>query len=349
MSKEDRIPVLVFCEGQFGKIDGKTANGLARYSSKYEILGIIDSTQEGKEAKDVLNDVTNYILIFKNLDDALDAVSVKPMYIINGVAPDGGKFPFDAKDMFLDAMQRGMGIINTAHDFLSNIPEFVEKSRRNNVELIDLRKPPAKPHFIQGTLVGKNKPIRIFISGTDCAIGKRTTAIELVHALRQEEIQTNFVATGQTGILQEGDYGVVLDAIPGDFMSGEVEHTVVEASCNADVVVIEGQAGIHHPLGNHGVAILMGAQPHGVIIQHAPTREKLDGFPQFEGPNLKKEIKLVELFDSKVIAITLNHEGGTDVDTYIQEYERMYGVPVCDVLVQGAVKLVDAIRKEFSE
>ena len=38
---------IIYCEGQFGDIDGKTANGLIRHSEKYTVLSVIDSTQAG--------------------------------------------------------------------------------------------------------------------------------------------------------------------------------------------------------------------------------------------------------------------------------------------------------------
>lgn len=43
---EEKIPTLIYSEGEFGNLDGKTANGLVRFSEKYEIVGVIDSTRE---------------------------------------------------------------------------------------------------------------------------------------------------------------------------------------------------------------------------------------------------------------------------------------------------------------
>ena len=34
---------IVYCEANFGDVDGKTANGLVRHSEKYDIVAVVDS------------------------------------------------------------------------------------------------------------------------------------------------------------------------------------------------------------------------------------------------------------------------------------------------------------------
>ena len=48
-------------------IDGKTANGLVRYSEKYQILSVIDSTKAGLDAGSVLGDGPNGIPVVAGL------------------------------------------------------------------------------------------------------------------------------------------------------------------------------------------------------------------------------------------------------------------------------------------
>ena len=66
---EARNTAVVYCEGNFGAGDGKTANGLVRHSEKYQILSVIDSTKAGLDAGEVLGDAPNGIPICADLAD----------------------------------------------------------------------------------------------------------------------------------------------------------------------------------------------------------------------------------------------------------------------------------------
>jgi hypothetical protein len=52
--RERTATAVVYCEGNFGAIDGKTANGLVRRSERYEILSVIDSEKAGLDAGTVM-------------------------------------------------------------------------------------------------------------------------------------------------------------------------------------------------------------------------------------------------------------------------------------------------------
>ena len=58
---------LVYCENQFGLMDGKTAAGLVRHSETYNIVGVIDSSLAGKDAGEALDNKKNNIPICANL------------------------------------------------------------------------------------------------------------------------------------------------------------------------------------------------------------------------------------------------------------------------------------------
>jgi len=220
--------------------------------------------------------------------------------------------------------------------------------------LIDVRKPKPLRELAQFSDLSRHLPcLRIPVLGTDGAIGKRTTAILLTEALRAARISAEFVATGQTGLLQGASYGVPLDAIKGDFMVGELEREVVRAfeENRPKVVVVEGQGSISHPAYVAGTrAIIMASMPTGIVLQHAPAR-KTRNFRRdvvaWPMPTVEKEIAMLEMFsESKVIALTLNHEDLTpeDVRRTEREYEARYGLPTMDPLLDGCEKLVIKIR-----
>jgi uncharacterized NAD-dependent epimerase/dehydratase family protein len=78
---------LVYCENEFGLVDGKTAAGLIRHSKIYRIVGVIDSSLAGKDAGEELVGKKNNIPIFADLDAALSDLSEIPNCYIYGKAP----------------------------------------------------------------------------------------------------------------------------------------------------------------------------------------------------------------------------------------------------------------------
>ncbi len=347
---EKKIPALIFAEGEFGRIDGKTANGLVRFSEKYEIIGVIDGSREEGSVNEVLDDVEEKIPIFDSLEQALKKLETNPEAFINGIARDGGVFPYDKKDIFLKAMEHGMDLVHGCHDHISEEKEFERKAEENDVDIWDVRKEPEDPHFFTGKLRDIDDPPRILVSGTDCAIGKRTFCIELYKELEDRDYDPVFVATGQTGMMQGARFGFPLDGIRGDFLSGETEHVVWQASTknDPDVVIVEGQACIAHPQGGNPLALMKGVHPHGVVLIHAPGREEKDGLPDFDPPDLDQEKDTIEFFyPDSVMAIGINHEGGIDVDEWIEKYEKRYGLPVEDSLLGRPTKTADKIEENF--
>src|SRR5256712_12139612 len=82
---------VILCDGYFGQSTGKTANGLVRYSKRYEIAGVIDHTKAGRDAGDVLDGKPNGIPIVANLTEAIERC--QPETLIIGVATFGGDIP----------------------------------------------------------------------------------------------------------------------------------------------------------------------------------------------------------------------------------------------------------------
>jgi uncharacterized NAD-dependent epimerase/dehydratase family protein len=344
---------IVYCEGQFGEQDGKTANGLVRHSEKYEILSVIDSTHAGTDAGMVLDDAANGIPVLATLADAIAHAGRVPDYLICGLAPADGLLSPDQRVVLLDGIARGMHIINGLHEFLNDDAEFVAASLLANVTMTDVRQPKEKKDLklFSGRIFDVTCP-RIAVLGTDGAIGKRTTATLLVQALNDRGIKAVLVGTGQTTLIQGGKYGVALDALVPQFCSGEVEDQVVAAfeGEDPDVIVVEGQGALSHPAYLTSAHILRGSRPAGVIVQHAPKRKMLGDFPMVAMPTAAREVKLIEAFaDTKVIGITLNHEHMTDdeITIAIDEHELELGVPATDPLTRPLQRLVDMVLLAF--
>jgi uncharacterized NAD-dependent epimerase/dehydratase family protein len=192
------------------------------------------------------------------------------------------------------------------------------------------------------------------VLGTDCAIGKRTTANILTKALNDRGIKTVMIGTGQTGLIQGARYGVALDAIPSQFCAGELEATIVEAfeNENPDVIIIEGQGSLSHPAFSSTSFILRGSCPNGVVLQHAPRRSKRCDFEEMLMPEPAMEINLIQTFsDTKVIGLTINHEEMSDneVSEAIAQYEQDLGIPATDALTRPPERLVEMVLSAFPE
>lgn len=346
---------IIYCEANFGDIDGKTANGLIRRSEKYQILSVIDSKQAGLDTGMVLDNTPNSIPICRDLDDALTHAGYVPDSFIFGMAPSSGMLSKHERGLVLEAMSHGMNIVNGLHEFLNDDPVFAAACKANKVKINDVRKPRDKKdlRLFSGRISEVTCP-RIAILGTDCAIGKRTTATILTSALNDCGIKTVMIGTGQTGLIQGARYGVALDAVPSQFCAGELEATIIEAFENEspDVIIIEGQGSLSHPAFSSSSFILRGSCPNGVVLQHAPRRSKRCDFEQMAMPDPATEINLIQTFsDTKVIGLTINHEGMSDqeVSTAIIQYEHHLGIPTTDALTRPTERLVEMVLSAFPE
>lgn len=340
---------IVYCEGAFGTPNGKTANGLVRFTARYEIGGVIDSTWAGRDAGEVLEGQSNGIPIFGDLDEAL-ATGPRPEYLVIGLAPDGGQLPATARAAVRQALAQGLHVDSGLHQFLGEDPEFAALAARHGVRIRDVRRPPdrAHLHFFSGKIDEVGAP-RIAVLGTDSAIGKRTTTVRLNQALNAAGLRSEMIGTGQTSWLQGVKYGLLLDSLINDFVTGEIEHAIHEAWINEhpEVILLEGQGSIAHPAYPGGFELIGAGRVEGIILQHAPARKVYDGFENYPMGSLAREIQLLELLAQKpVIALTINHEGMTraEVAETVARYEAQYHRPTVDVLWDGCDKLVGAVR-----
>lgn len=344
---------IVYCEANFGEIDGKTANGLVRRSEKYKILSIIDSQKAGLDSGMVLDNEANSIPICHDLTDSLAQAGPLPDYFIFGMAPSSGILSKHERSVVLEAMSYGMNIVNGLHEFLNDDPVFAAACAASKVKIIDIRKPREKKdlRMFTGQINEVSCPV-IAVLGTDCAIGKRTTATILTQALNDVGVKTVMIGTGQTGLIQGTRYGVALDAIPSQFCAGELEATIVEAFQieSPDAIIVEGQGALSHPAFSSTSFILRGSCPDGVVMQHAPRRTNRCDFEKMAMPTPDSEINLIETFsNTKVIGVTINHEGmnEAEVSATISQYEYELGIPATDALSRSPKHLVDIVLAAF--
>jgi uncharacterized NAD-dependent epimerase/dehydratase family protein len=257
------------------------------------------------------------------------------------------------RGVVLEAIANGMHIVSGLHEFLGDDPVFLAARVAANVTIRDVRKPRAKKdlRLFSGRIAEVACPI-IAVLGTDCAIGKRTTATLITRALRERGLDAIMIGTGQTGLMQGARYGIAMDAVPSQFCTGELEATIVEAFENErpDVILVEGQGALSHPAFSTTSMILRGSCPDGVVLQHAPMRVNRCDFDGMAMPIPATEINLIQTFtDTKVIGLTLNHENMTEAEIgdAIGLYERELDIPVTDALARPASHLVNMVITAF--
>ncbi len=347
---------IVYCEGAFNTPNGKTAHGLVRFTERYEIVGVIDRNYAGRDAGEVLDGKANGVMIFKSIESAekkLLEKGIVPRTMVIGLAPDGGRLPASARGTIKKALEMGWNVDSGLHDFLTNDETLVRLARENQCVIRDIRKTPDrdKLHFFTGD-IERVKCLKLAILGTDSAIGKRTTAWILVHALREAGYKAEMVGTGQTAWMQGAKYSMIMDSCINDFVSGEIEHAVVSAYDNEhpDVIVIEGQGSLMNPAYPGGFEILAAGRPDYVILQHAPTRLEYDGFPGYPLHPLKEQIRAIEIISGKqVIAVTVNHENmeAHEIPEACKKITEETGLPAFDVLLDGAGELVERLKDKM--
>jgi uncharacterized NAD-dependent epimerase/dehydratase family protein len=352
----NRPTAVVYCEGAFRTTNGKTAHGLLRRSLRYHILCVVDSTCAGSDSGEVLEGRPNGIPILSGLEEALDLgrkTGKRPQVFVIGIAPEGGRLDPTTKTAVLEAIRHKLDVHSGLHDFLTEDQDITDLAIAQGVTLLDIRKPPPRNqlHFFSGK-IEQVSSFRIAVLGTDSAVGKRTTAWLLHDTLRDRGYRCELIGTGQTAWLQGARYGIVLDALVNDFVSGEIEHAVWKAwkETAADILIIEGQGSLLNPAYPGGFEILAAARPHAIVLQHAPGRKDYDGFPGYPIHPLPLQIELLEKLSGKrIIAVTINHENlpAEEIATICRTIEQTVGVPTLDPLLQGTGRLADVVLSHY--
>ena len=323
-----------------------------RGPSRFRLLGVIDDRHAGRDAGEVVDGRVRRIPCFAALEDALAALPERPDWVIVGVAFHGGKMPEPMRRTVLEAVRRGIGAVNGLHQLLADDPEIVAAAAVSGALLHDIRRTRkfAELRFWTGEALRLTVP-RVAVLGTDCALGKRTTATFLLAGLRRRGLKAELVTTGQTGWLQGHRHGFILDATPNDFVTGELERAVVACAREAqpDIILLEGQSALRNPSGPCGAELLLAAGASGVVLQHAPGREFFDGCEELgvRIPPVEDEIELIERYGVRLLGLALNGENldAGALATHAERLHRSLGLPVSCPLVDAGEPLLDALTE----
>ena len=353
LSSSTSAPAVVLANGHFADNFAKTAHGLVRGSRRFEVVGVVDPACAGADAGELLDGRRRSIPISASLPDAVARAAKPPRVCVIGVATEGGVLPGALREELLHAADLGLQIVNGLHQLLADDAELVARCRASGAQIVDIRHPRrfSELAFWSGKIRELAIP-RIALLGTDCALGKRTTAGLLLEALRARGVSADLVFTGQTGWLQGYEHGFIFDATPNDFISGELERAVLECAAaeQPDVILLEGQSALRNPSGPCGAEFLLSAGARHVVLMHAPAREIFEGSEELPGggwpiPPLSDELELIRLYGAETLAIAINAEGldAQAIARHRAAIERETGLPTCLPLGESLDALVDRI------
>jgi uncharacterized NAD-dependent epimerase/dehydratase family protein len=325
----------------------KTAYGVIRFRPD-EIAVVVDSKFAGTRVREVVPALHCDAPVVASVHEAL---AYHPTTLLIGVATHGGALPSVLRAFVLAGIDAGLEIVNGLHQFLHDDAEFVERARKSGARLWDVRAPGPIPIFSGAAYkVPQNVVLTV---GSDCAVGKMTATLEIERAARQAGTQAEFIATGQTGIMIAG-WGMAVDAVVSDFVTGAAEQLVLGASPDSEVLLVEGQASIFHPAyAPVTFGLLYGCAPDALLLCHRPNMTHLDGYPN-PVPNLPSLIAahqsiLAQVKPARVAAIALDtsaldEQGAAQA---IADIERETGLPTDDPVRNGGAKLWHALAAEL--
>lgn len=267
--------------------------------------------------------------------------------MIIGVANVGGEVKETWIPSLVAALEAGLDIVSGMHTRLADTWLLKSTADRLGRRLIDVRTPPPKIPIATGR---KRSGKRLLTVGTDCALGKKYTALAIARAFAARGIDADFRATGQTGIMIAGS-GIPMDAVVSDFAAGAAEMLSPDAAAD-HWDVIEGQGSLFHPsYAGVSLALLHGSQPDVIVVCHQPGRTKIVGTAGYDLPGIEETIDLNLRLGARTnpaircagVALNTSHLAERDARQLMEHEAARLDVPVADPIRGGAgfERLVD--------
>jgi uncharacterized NAD-dependent epimerase/dehydratase family protein len=337
---------VVLTDGYTTSRNAKTAHGVLRYA-RDPIAAVLDRENAGRTMAALMPELGSDAPVVADLQAARDLGATS---LLLGVATPGGWVPDHWREWLLEAVDAGMEIANGLHRFLTADAELVERATASGARLWDVRRPPDDLPLFSGRSLEVPQKVVLTV-GSDCAVGKMTASLEMTEEAERRGTRTEFVATGQTGILIAGK-GIAVDRVISDFLPGAAETLVCEASSDAEVLMVEGQGGMWHPAyAAVTLGLLHGSAPHVLVLCHQAGRAAIEEPPYTTLPAFTEMVRVYEetaatVRPARVACVSINCRGLSD-DEAAREIARMEDevqLPAADVFRPGGpAKLWDAV------
>ncbi len=276
-----------------------------------------------------------------------EAVAAGAKTLVIGVANRGGIISDKWMSVLLEALEQGMDIASGLHNKLADVPILKVAAKRLGRQLFDVRHSNEKFPVAAGV---KRSGKRLLPVATDCSCGKMYTALAIEKEMRQRNINADFRATGQTGILITGA-GVSVDAVVADFIAGSVE-SLSPANDENHWDIIEGQGSLFHAsFSGVTMGLIHGSQADALVLCHEPTRTHMRGLPSFSLPSLQHcmDVSLAAAKltnpNAKFVGICVNTSKLDEqtAEVYLKKTEEEFGLVTVDPMRQGVSRIVDVL------
>ncbi|MDC0612701.1 DUF1611 domain-containing protein, partial [Vibrio sp.] len=269
--------------------------------------------------------------------------------LVIGVANRGGLISKEWVTVLLEAIDAGMDIAAGLHNKLTDIPELVAAADKKGCSLFDVR----YPTQVYPVASGKRRSgKRLLTVGTDCSVGKMYTSLAIEKEMSERGMNTDFRATGQTGILISGA-GVSADCVVADFIAGAIE-TICPAADEQHWDIVEGQGSLFHAsYAGVTTGLIHGAQADALVLCHEPTREHMRGLPDYKLPALadcmERNLLTARLTNPNAVfvGVSVNTSAMSEKEAleYMDKVESELGLPVVDPFRQGVSRIVDKVAE----
>jgi uncharacterized NAD-dependent epimerase/dehydratase family protein len=341
----------IFAEGLFAAHNGKTAHGVIRYGTR-DVVAVIDSTQAGRSAVEVVPFALRDVPIVATLREAIDRGATA---LLVGVAPTGGKLDPSWRSVLLEAIDAGLHVEAGLHTQLSEDPHLRRAATRAGVALRDLRAAPPDLAVPKGPNSRPASARVVHSVGSDTVIGKKVVTLELDRAARERGLRSVFVPTGQTGVAIAG-WGIAVDHVISDYVAGAAERLVHEGAGRGDLLFVEGQGALFHPAySGVTLSLLHGSAPDLLVLVHKAGAAGIRNYPDLPIPSLPELVAAYEgvarrVHPARVAAIALNTAGlGSDEDAReaIAAAQAETGLVADDVVRFGSERVLGAVLAEL--
>ena len=331
---------ILFAHSLIGTVLGKSANGLLFHGELFNVVAIIDQNAAGKDTSKICKGVTAKIPIYKDIKTALNQHKARVLIIL--IDPDNCWY-----NDFEEAAKNGLDFINTSFEFVKDSAYMMDLINKYNLKLFDLRDLSHLKAYPDVTILNRKAKV-VFVTGTDCGLGKRTAAFELTKTAIKKGINAVMYASGQTGLMF-GAPGTVADALVLEFGSGVISQHICQLSQKGyELIFVEGQGDIYHPIvAMVTLGLLYGSNPDCIILVHDESRTYHKAYNEtselYKMHPVHKYITLFEMLSLpcgpkyKTLGIaTIGEENIRKIST-MPEIE---GLTVADVFMQGGAEIL---------
>jgi len=355
-----RRRAVIYAPRAFTRVEGKTGRDLVIFDGGllWRVVAVVDPDNAGRDAGSVLGLGAKGVPVVAG---AREAMEFEPEAVILGAAPVGGRLPDSWLRDVVFFLEAGVDVYSGLHTFISDIPLAVRAAERSGARIVDVRKPDPRYHRVwDGSVLSTRDAARILVAGTDCEAGKNVATFTLYKRMVERGLEACMLGTGQTMLLL-GARGLVVDAVPSDFVAGVVEKLVVEEyERGCRFIIVEGQAAISHEAYGHvSLGILRGVSPTHVVIAHVPGRRWRAAFNHSYKPlaavEPREELALIKTLNpnphmafSGIMLNTSSYSRG-EAEEVARAYTREYMVPALDPLRESVDPIIDRIVESMPE